>query len=72
MAAQLRGPLTSPVSGVERGHDLLLRWFPVDALPDVQLFPEFLRTAVGQLPNSPQHVVRVDIDRAHSSSPAIS
>jgi ADP-ribose pyrophosphatase YjhB (NUDIX family) len=47
-------------AGVERGHPLVLRWFPLDALPDLPLFPEFLRTAVPQLPNSPEHVVQVD------------
>jgi len=30
--------------------------------PDVPLFPEFLRTAVRQVPDSPQHIVWVDID----------
>lgn len=64
--------LTHDHAGVERGHDLLLRWFSVDALPDVQLFPDFLRTAVQQVPDSPRHVVRVDVDRAQSSSDAIS
>lgn len=38
--------LTRDHAGIERGRDLLLRWFPVDALPDLPLFPEFLRTAV--------------------------
>ncbi len=47
-------------AGVERGHDLVLRWFPVDALSDLPLFPEFLRTAVRDMPNSPQHIVRVN------------
>lgn len=46
-------------AGVERGLDLVLRWVPVDALPDLPLFPEFLRTALRQMPNSPQHVVQV-------------
>jgi len=64
--------LTHDHAGVERGHDLLLRWISVDALPDVQLFPDFLRTAVQQVPDSPRHVVRVDVDRAQSSSDAIS
>ncbi len=49
-------------AGVERGHDLVLRWFPVDALADLPLFPEFLRTAVRRVPGSPQHIVQVDID----------
>ncbi len=54
--------LTHDHAGVERGHDLLLRWFRVDALPDLPLFPDFLRTAVRRVPDSPQHIVRVDID----------
>jgi ADP-ribose pyrophosphatase YjhB (NUDIX family) len=53
--------LTRDHAGIERGQDLHLRWFPVDALPDLPLFPDFLRTAVGQMPDSPQHVVQVDI-----------
>ena len=52
--------LTRHHAGVERGYPLLLRWFPVAALADVPLFPDFLRTAVRQMPDSPQHVVRVD------------
>ena len=49
-------------AGVERGHDLVLRWFPIDALSDVPLVPEFLRTALRELPDGPQHIVSVDID----------
>jgi ADP-ribose pyrophosphatase YjhB (NUDIX family) len=51
--------LTRDHAGVERGHDLVLRWFPIDALTDVQLFPDFLRSAVRDMPDSPQHIVRV-------------
>ena len=61
-------PETSPFfdlgrdhAGVERGQDLLLRWFRIAGLPDVPVFPEFLRTALGQTPDSPQHIVRADI-----------
>lgn len=53
--------LTRDHAGVERGHDLRLRWVPVDVLPDLPLFPDFLRTALGQMPDSPRHIVRVDI-----------
>ena len=52
--------LTRDHAGVERGHNLVLRWSPVDALPNLPLYPDFLRTAVRQMPNSPQHIVRVD------------
>ena len=51
--------LTHDHTGVERGHDLVLRWVPIDALPDLPLFPEFLRNAVRELPDSPQHIVQV-------------
>ncbi len=53
--------LTRDHAGVERGHDLLLRWFPIDALPEVPLVPDFLRTAIRQLPDSPQHIVETSI-----------
>jgi ADP-ribose pyrophosphatase YjhB (NUDIX family) len=53
--------LTRDHAAVERGRDLILRWFPIGDLPGVLLFPEFLRTAVGQMPDSPQHIVQVDI-----------
>ena len=53
--------LTRDHAGVERGQDLILRWFPIDGLPGLPVFPEFLRTAVGQMPDSPQHIVRADI-----------
>jgi ADP-ribose pyrophosphatase YjhB (NUDIX family) len=53
--------LTHDHAGVERGHDLLLRWVPIRDLPDLGLFPEFLRAAIAQLPDSPRHIVQVDI-----------
>lgn len=52
--------LTRDHAGVERGQELVLRWLPVDALPNMELAPEFLRTALRQVPDSPQHIVRVD------------
>lgn len=52
--------LTRDHAGLERGHDLVLRWLPVDALPNMDLVPEFLRTALRQVPDSPEHIVRVD------------
>ncbi len=53
--------LTLDHAGVERGHDLILRWFPISALADLPLFPDFLRTALRRLPDSPQHIVQADI-----------
>jgi ADP-ribose pyrophosphatase YjhB (NUDIX family) len=54
--------LTRDHPGVERGHELVLRWFPIDVLPDIPLAPDFLRTAIGDLPDVTQHIVSVDID----------
>jgi len=52
--------LTRDHAGAERGQALVLRWFPVDRLANVPLFPEFLRSSVQHMPDSPQHVVQVD------------
>jgi ADP-ribose pyrophosphatase YjhB (NUDIX family) len=64
--------LTRDHASVERGHDLLLRWFPIDALPEVPLVPDFLRTAMRELPGTPQHIVSVNIDGAESTGEATS
>lgn len=53
--------LTRDHAGVERGHDLLLRWFPIEALTELPVLPEFLCTALRQVPGSPQHIVRMDL-----------
>ncbi len=62
--------LSHDQGGVERGRRLLLRWFPVEVAPDLPLVPDFLRTALGKVPNSPQPFVLVDIDCGQSSSAA--
>jgi hypothetical protein len=54
--------LTRDHAAVERGHDLVLRWFAVGTVRDVRLFPAFLRTALEEIHDSPEHVVRVDPD----------
>jgi hypothetical protein len=54
--------LTHEHAGRERGHDLVLRWFAIDVLPDVPLVPDFLRTAMRELPDGPQHIVRMNTD----------
>lgn len=41
---------------------LLFRWFPIDTLLDVRLFPMFLRTGLRELPLYPAHVVHTDTD----------
>jgi ADP-ribose pyrophosphatase YjhB (NUDIX family) len=48
--------------GTEEGLRLIFRWFPVDELEDVPLYPTFLRTALKALPASTQHVVHKDVE----------
>jgi 8-oxo-dGTP pyrophosphatase MutT (NUDIX family) len=52
--------LAATHSGTERGHELTLRWFPIDALEDVPLLPSFFRTALRQPPEDIRHVVVVE------------
>ncbi len=53
--------LTRDHAGVERGHDLVLRWFPIEVLAELPIYPDFLRTALNRMPQTPQHIVQVDI-----------
>ena len=39
-----------------------LRWFPLEALDDIPLYPTFLRAALRNLPASVQHIVHRDPD----------
>ncbi len=41
---------------------LLFRWFPIETLPEVRLFPMFLRTGLRELPLYPAHIVHTDTD----------
>lgn len=52
--------LTRDHAGVERGHDLVLRWFPISTVRDLPLLPAFLRTGLGDMPAGPVHFVQVD------------
>lgn len=46
------------------GHEgdvpIIFRWFPVDRLSDVALYPAFLRSALVDLPDRPVHVIHRD------------
>jgi 8-oxo-dGTP pyrophosphatase MutT (NUDIX family) len=42
--------------GVE-GERLLYRWFPLEKLGDVTLYPLFLKEELKKLPNSMQHII---------------
>jgi ADP-ribose pyrophosphatase YjhB (NUDIX family) len=46
--------------GDEEGMRLIFRWFPVDGLEEVTLYPTFLRTALRSPPEHTEHVVHVD------------
>lgn len=41
---------------------LLFRWFPIETLPDVRLFPTFLRAGLRALPLHPAHIVHMHTD----------
>jgi ADP-ribose pyrophosphatase YjhB (NUDIX family) len=51
-----------PFLGEEDGLRLIFRWFPVDGLEAVRLYPTFLRTALRSLPRTTQHVVHTDVE----------
>ncbi|ALC83938.1 MULTISPECIES: NUDIX hydrolase [Bacillus] len=42
--------------GVE-GERLIFKWMPIEKLEEVALYPEFLRTALNNLPKNPEHFV---------------
>ena len=48
--------------GNEEGLKLYFRWFPVDTLQDVRLYPTFLREALQNLPEHVVHVVHRDVE----------
>jgi 8-oxo-dGTP pyrophosphatase MutT (NUDIX family) len=47
-------------TGWEETVPITFRWFPVDQLAGVTLYPSFLRTALADLPDQTVHVVHVD------------
>jgi ADP-ribose pyrophosphatase YjhB (NUDIX family) len=47
-------------SGKEGDMTLLFHWFPIEEIEQVRLYPTFLRTALGALPDSPVHIIHVD------------
>jgi ADP-ribose pyrophosphatase YjhB (NUDIX family) len=48
--------------GNEEGLKLFFRWFALDALEDVHLYPTFLREALQDLPNHVVHIVHRDVE----------
>ena len=57
-------PTDSPFLSIERsfigdesGIPLIYRWFPLDALEPLVLYPVFLKTGLQRLPQSTEHVI---------------
>ncbi len=48
---------TQAVTGMDFGAPFTLKWFPLDALADLPLFPPFLRTRLTQLPPTVEHII---------------
>ena len=45
----------------EKGEEYLQwAWLPIEQLPDLPVYPEFLRTALATLPDHPIHIVAKD------------
>lgn len=42
------------------GEEIVFKWFPMEEVPDMEIFPSFLRTRLQSLPNSVQHIVHED------------
>lgn len=47
-------------TGIEKNVELIFRWFPVEALEELPLYPTFLRSALRQLPTVIEHIVQHD------------
>lgn len=46
--------------GWEGTTAITFRWFAIAALPDVPLYPTFLRSALAELPDGPVHLIHED------------
>lgn len=56
-------PHAQPVfTGQEGAQELTFRWFPVEDLTSLRLFPTYFRHALRELPTSLVHVVHHDVD----------
>lgn len=47
---------SSPFYGNE-GERLIYQWMPIEELQEIELYPEFLRTALSKLPLTTQHLI---------------
>ncbi len=46
--------------GIEVEHPLIYRWFRFEELPELRVYPTFLKTRLRDLPLQPEHIVHVD------------
>jgi ADP-ribose pyrophosphatase YjhB (NUDIX family) len=51
---------TDDIKGKEPGRRLIFRWFPIDQVERLPLYPTFLRTALWALPPTTEYLVHVD------------
>jgi ADP-ribose pyrophosphatase YjhB (NUDIX family) len=47
-------------AGCEERLRLIFRWFPLEELPEAPIYPGFLRSSLGALPETVQHIVQRD------------
>lgn len=47
-------------TGFEGDIPIVFRWFPVDKLAELPLYPSFLRTSLTKLPDHPVHLIHRD------------
>ena len=55
-------------TGTEEGIRLLFRWFPIDRVEQLRLYPSFLRTGLKNPPAATEHLVHVDSSDAPSAT----
>jgi hypothetical protein len=55
---------TTSFEGHEGQAVVEFRWYPLDRLDEIVLYPEFLRTDLVALPNATTHIVEVDAELA--------
>jgi hypothetical protein len=46
--------------GIEADNPLEFRWFPVERLAEVRLYPTIMRSALRALPATAQHLIHTD------------
>ena len=49
--------LTEKFESIEEGLKLTFKWFEIDKLDSIELYPEFLKKSLKSIPESVQHVV---------------